>query len=1115
MKYIGEYLVPRTADVSGGNYFTYRGDLANQTMSDIKTVGFFEYSKLKNKDLIKITASDQEGLFTVNMDDFGSIVITDSDTTSINTASYPLVIEPSNSNVIFKSPAYTYVVSKDGNGSGPYFSSINEAIIKALADSGAGELKCNIILHEGEWDTPAQYVTGVNIVGVDVDKCIVNCTEHSFIIQNIEPSNFANFTVNGTVANKSCFVCQGGIKAKFINMKLNPEGTPYGLVFNDPSNSEVNIKECEFPVGDYGISINGTGTGISTFVIDKCKYVDILSNCDNVQVLLSNSTAQVSGNNGSFILDNVKAYKSYFISNTTAGSFYIYDSSSKVGDSYYTVNIPNSNNLLVNFDTNDANNTYSNNTYSNSQTSIVDISANYTTNGHDYNILAKDLTSNIDITIPDLISIFPAGIIAGLGKRYLITNSSVTYNVNVLFPTNVIGGDTANSAIITPSVTIEIIYDSGYNTWVILGKVSLQNDISDITSQTRIATPYYVNSLIEKTIINPNKLNNADWGVVTDIPLTGSVTYNGNVIPDGKRVVVTGQVDSKLNGVYLSNDAGAWTRTVDADTVEKLYLSQIVALNGTKGSFLCSIDKNALLGTSIIPFVQLYQTNDGAIGVFMYTSTTIYDVNALVVNPSVDSFIYRCLIAGTVNIAPSMASPNWEIYQGMLYSNSAIVSPNGDDTKSVGFPYLTFTGAIVDMPIDSYIEARTIVNTETVTPKAGMLLAGKKAQVNNIVINVDNVSVEGVFFANTLGTDNAIGISDCSNFTLTKCKANKVGGAYAISVSGAWGGINKIDGVELTGDISITGTTTNGVIYLQNIHSISVVNLNCSNATVYISNCPNLTYNKTAGSVIINDAEAYVGDYKLSHRTANFGDWLLCDGAVVSRTTYKYLFDVIGTTYGAGDGSTTFGLPNFAGKTLQAAGGGYAMGVNTGNESYTLVQNNLPTHTHAIDHDHTSFTSGTGSNHTHTLSHTHAIDHDHPSTSVTGSAQQYSTTTNPASGAFAAPYVRDSDGSKYADGQYDELRFYINGGSSYIQPGDMDWLLIGSVSQSVNLPAFTGSSGAASQSTTSGESSHTHSIDVPSYTGSSGNNTTTGASFSLFQPTSAMGNIFICWKGKF
>lgn len=48
--------------------------------------------------------------------------------------------------------------------------------------------------------------------------------------------------------------------------------------------------------------------------------------------------------------------------------------------------------------------------------------------------------------------------------------------------------------------------------------------------------------------------------------------------------------------------------------------------------------------------------------------------------------------------------------------------------------------------------------------------------------------------------------------------------------------------------------------------------------------------------------------------------YLLCDGREVSRTDYPYLFDVIGTTYGEGDGSTTFNLPNLQDKFVQGAG---------------------------------------------------------------------------------------------------------------------------------------------------------------------------------------------------
>lgn len=49
--------------------------------------------------------------------------------------------------------------------------------------------------------------------------------------------------------------------------------------------------------------------------------------------------------------------------------------------------------------------------------------------------------------------------------------------------------------------------------------------------------------------------------------------------------------------------------------------------------------------------------------------------------------------------------------------------------------------------------------------------------------------------------------------------------------------------------------------------------------------------------------------------------FLLCDGRAVSRTTYADLFMTIGTTYGAGNGDTTFNLPDFGGSFLQGYGG--------------------------------------------------------------------------------------------------------------------------------------------------------------------------------------------------
>ncbi|WON82301.1 MULTISPECIES: phage tail protein [Chromobacterium] len=56
--------------------------------------------------------------------------------------------------------------------------------------------------------------------------------------------------------------------------------------------------------------------------------------------------------------------------------------------------------------------------------------------------------------------------------------------------------------------------------------------------------------------------------------------------------------------------------------------------------------------------------------------------------------------------------------------------------------------------------------------------------------------------------------------------------------------------------------------------------------------------------------------------------WLKCDGSLVSRGTYPGLFAVIGTTYGAGDGSTTFNLPDLRGEFIR--GWDYGGGVDDG-----------------------------------------------------------------------------------------------------------------------------------------------------------------------------------------
>ena len=78
--------------------------------------------------------------------------------------------------------------------------------------------------------------------------------------------------------------------------------------------------------------------------------------------------------------------------------------------------------------------------------------------------------------------------------------------------------------------------------------------------------------------------------------------------------------------------------------------------------------------------------------------------------------------------------------------------------------------------------------------------------------------------------------------------------------------------------------------------------------------------------------------------------WLLCDGSAVSRTDYADLFAVIGTSYGEGDGSTTFNLPDKRGRVsvgLDSSDTSFAvLGKKGGAKTVQLKVEHMPSHTH-------------------------------------------------------------------------------------------------------------------------------------------------------------------------
>lgn len=149
------------------------------------------------------------------------------------------------------------------------------------------------------------------------------------------------------------------------------------------------------------------------------------------------------------------------------------------------------------------------------------------------------------------------------------------------------------------------------------------------------------------------------------------------------------------------------------------------------------------------------------------------------------------------------------------------------------------------------------------------------------------------------------------------------------------------------------GNTKIGSIYLG---STKIGRAYLGSTLVYTSAGPSPTPSIPAGIV-----KVFAG----STVPAGF---LPCDGAAVSRTDYATLFAAIGTTYGDGDGSTTFNVPDISGRVVIGVSGTHALGSTGGSETVTLETANLPSHLHSVPkHGHANTVKATTPQFSHTI----------------------------------------------------------------------------------------------------------------------------------------------------
>ena len=143
---------------------------------------------------------------------------------------------------------------------------------------------------------------------------------------------------------------------------------------------------------------------------------------------------------------------------------------------------------------------------------------------------------------------------------------------------------------------------------------------------------------------------------------------------------------------------------------------------------------------------------------------------------------------------------------------------------------------------------------------------------------------------------------------------------------------NTTDAITTTKDWFIIGSSTSrttystaSTFYDSNTHEFregdtSPIYLTINATSSTFSQNVNISGDLTVGgSLNLGDDTIYglpIGSVISYCGSISPAGYLFCDGSPISRTTYSQLFSEIGTTYGTGDGSTTFNLPNLNGRTI-------------------------------------------------------------------------------------------------------------------------------------------------------------------------------------------------------
>src|SRR5712691_5961761 len=109
-------------------------------------------------------------------------------------------------------------------------------------------------------------------------------------------------------------------------------------------------------------------------------------------------------------------------------------------------------------------------------------------------------------------------------------------------------------------------------------------------------------------------------------------------------------------------------------------------------------------------------------------------------------------------------------------------------------------------------------------------------------------------------------------------------------------------------------------------------------------------------------AEPFLAEVKIISWNFPPKGWAFCNGQLLPINQNQALFSILGTTYG-GNGQTTFALPNLQGRTAVHVGNGIVQGQSAGAQTVTLIQSQMPAHTHPVQANSGAVNTGPAAGH--------------------------------------------------------------------------------------------------------------------------------------------------------